>query len=193
LSTSATFRLWLPGLFKEMLGLESSLPRQTGDQWTFVRSIDISINGGLTTKCILDSLAPYVEDNQTKVMIFCGTQKRAEGAMLDQIRLPLGNRGRALAFTRDTSVMEKSTIMALFDGSLQYAPCNLRVLTVASAATFGISSSKCRCVRYSSQCHSREGTRTSIFRRTMQASHEDATRTLTKTAPRRMLHHISLQ
>jgi hypothetical protein len=69
--------------------------------------------------------------------------------MLDQIRLHLGNRGQALAFTGDTSVMEKSTIMALFDGSLQYVPYNLQVLTVTSAATYGISSSKCRCVRYS--------------------------------------------
>jgi hypothetical protein len=48
-----------------------------------------------------------VEDDQTKIMIFCATQIRAEGTMLDQVRSYLGNNahlagGHALAFTGST-------------------------------------------------------------------------------------------
>jgi superfamily II DNA helicase RecQ len=149
LSMSATFPMRLQCQFKKMLGIEF-----TATNWGPMdrRSIDISVNiVGRTTKCILEILELYVEDDQTKVMIFCATQVRAEGTMLDQVRSYLGNTenlagGHALAFTGSTGVMEKSFIMALFDGSLQCDICDLRVLPVTSAATYGISSSKCRCV-----------------------------------------------
>jgi superfamily II DNA helicase RecQ len=130
LSMSATFPMRLQGLFKEMLGIEF-----TATNWGPMdrRSIDISVNVvDMPTKCILDILAPYVEDDQTKAMIFCATQIRAEGTMLDQVRSYLGNTanlagGHALAFTESTGEMEKSFIIGLFDGSSQCDLCDLRV------------------------------------------------------------------